>query len=177
MKTNPVFLCASFALTSLALTSLLLTAPLAIAHPDHGAETKTKSGASAMSKPAEKAYGRAGEVRAVTRTVNLNIESDMRLSPAEIKVKQGETIKLVVKNSAKALQGIALGTASELKERAALIKQFPKMEMNQPDQLQVKPGESGELIWQFTNPGEFNLGCSASACLNAGMVGKIVVAP
>jgi len=41
----------------------------------------------------------------------------------------------------------------------------------------VAPGKTGTLVWQFTNAGEFNYGCLVPGHFEAGMVGKISVAP
>ena len=158
---------------------LTLSASLALAHPDHDLNPGLpKIGLIGPISTTEKAYGRQGDPRQITRTIKLDMSDNMRLTPTDLNIKQGETIKFVLKNAAKSPIGIALGTATEQKERTAMLKQFPKMEMNQPNQVQAKPGEAGELIWQFTKAGEFNFGCAAAACVSAGVSAKIlVVAP
>ena len=164
-------------IASILLSSLALFAPPTLAHPDHDHDSPLgRKGIISMPPPsAEKSYGRPGVNSEITRSIAMDINDKMRVTPTEISVKQGETIKFVVKNSTKAPQRMALGTQAELKERAAMLKQFPKMEMNQPNQVQVKPGETAELIWQFNKAGTFNFGCMLAACLETGSIGKIVV--
>ena len=41
----------------------------------------------------------------------------------------------------------------------------------------LKPGESGEIIWQFTKAGNFHFACLIPGHLEAGMSGKISVLP
>jgi uncharacterized cupredoxin-like copper-binding protein len=158
------------------LPMLTLSASLALAHPDHDVNPEMpRKGPIGPIAPAEKAYGRQGDANQVTRTINLDLSDKMRFTPAEVTVRQGETIRFVVKNAAKVPQEMVLGTLTELKERAALVKKFPKMSVNQPNQLRVKAEQSGELVWQFGKAGEFNFACGAPACVDAGMIGKIVV--
>ena len=157
------------------LSALVLSTPIALAHPDHDAPTGIRGARVAAPAAVEKAYGRPGGASQASRSINLDISEKFRVTPADIAVKQGETILFVIKNSSKAAQRVALGTAADLKETAAMLKQFPKMEMNQPNLLEVKPGESAELLWQFTQAGTFNIACTAPACLAAAAVGKVVV--
>ena len=157
------------------LSTLVLIAPVAWSHPDHGTPPGIKGMRLASPALVEKAYGRPGDGSQVTRSINVDIDGKLRVALADVAVKQGETIKFVVKNSATSPQRIALGTLGELKERAAMLKQFPQMEMNQPNLVQVMPGKSAELVWQFTQTGVFNFGCTAPACLEPGTIRRIVV--
>ena len=155
---------------------LTLSASLALAHPNHDLNPGVaKIGLSGPLSTTEKAYGREGDPRQITRTINLDLNDKMQFTPAEVTVRQGETIRFVVKNVSKMPQEMVLGTLTEIKERAALLKKFPKMSVNQPHQVLVKPEQSGELVWQFTKAGEFHFACGAPACVDAGMIGKIVV--
>ena len=39
----------------------------------------------------------------------------------------------------------------------------------------VQPGKKAEIVWQFTNAGEFHYGCLIPGHFEAGMVGKVRV--
>ena len=54
---------------------------------------------------------------------------------------------------------------------------FPNMEHDEPYMAHVKPGESGEIVWTFNRPGDFDFACLIAGHYQAGMVGKIKVAP
>ena len=99
----------------------------------------------------------------------------MRYTPSAIKVRQGETIRFIVKNNGKFLHEIVLGTMAELKEHGELMKKNPEMEHDEPYMAHIKPGAREEMVWQFTKPGHFNFGCLAPGHFEAGMVGKINV--
>lgn len=48
---------------------------------------------------AESAIGQPGKAGKVSRTIHVDMADTMRYTPAAISVKQGETIKFVIKNS------------------------------------------------------------------------------
>lgn len=45
--------------------------------------------------------GKAGKLSQVTRTINIDMTDSMRFRPAHIKIKQGDTVRFIVKNSGK----------------------------------------------------------------------------
>lgn len=99
----------------------------------------------------------------------------MRFTPADITVKRGETVKLVATNKGQVLHEMVLGTSEELKKHADMMKKFPGMEHDEPHMAHVKPGKSGEIVWQFTKAGEFQFACLIPGHFEAGMVGKVTV--
>ena len=142
------------------------------AHTD--APQKTKSAKKSISTE-ENAFGREGDPKKVSRTVNVDMSDAMRFSPASLTVKQGETVRFVVKNSGKVMHEMVLGTLSELKEHAELMKKLPGMEHDEPYMAHVAPGKTERVVWQFTRLGEFYYGCLIPGHYEAGMVGKINV--
>src|SRR3990172_3973440 len=119
--------------------------------------------------------GRPGDPGKVTRNVEVEMNDAMRFSPASIRVKRGETIRFIVRNTGKLKHEMVLGTIEELKEHAELMRKFPEMEHADPNQASVEPGKTGELIWQFTDAGTFDFACLQSGHFEAGMVGKVHV--
>ena len=99
----------------------------------------------------------------------------MRFMPAEISVRQGETVKFIVKNSGKILHEFVLGSMKALQDHAALMKKFPEMEHDEPYMAHVKPGKTETIVWQFTQAGDFNFGCLVTGHFEAGMIGKVAV--
>ena len=163
-------------IAALLLPIITLTVALALAHPNHESNSELpKIGLTGPISATEKAYGRQGDPKKITRTINLDLGDKMRFTPMEVNVRQGETIKFVVKNTAKVPQEMVLGTLSELKDRVVMLTKFPKMSVNQPNQLLVKAEQSGELVWLFSKAGEFNFACGAPTCVEAGVIGKIIV--
>jgi|SRR5450755_2831076 len=120
-------------------------------------------------------YGKPGDPAKISRTVEVDMADTMRYSPAAIQVKKGETIRFVAKNSGQVKHEMVLGTLKELRDHAALMKQFPEMEHADPNQLSVEPGKIGEMVWQFTNAGTFDFACLQPGHYEAGMRGTVVV--
>ena len=79
------------------------------------------------------------------------------------------------RNHGHQLHEMVRGTAQELKEHAALMQRFPGMEHSDPNMAHVKPGATGEIVWQFDKPGEYQFACLIPGHFEAGMVGKLVV--
>lgn len=155
-----------------AVTALLITAaPLTWAHGDAKHAPAKKKAISTE----EKAFGKEGDPQKSVRTINVDMSDKMRFSPDTITVKQGETVKFVVKNSGKIMHEFVLGTIGELKEHSALMQKFPGMEHSEPYMAHVGPGKTETIAWQFTKYGSFNFGCLIPGHFEAGMVGKVTV--
>jgi len=154
-------------------TALSLAPVIAHAHGDSHAERAAKPAAQIE----ERAFGRAGDPKKVTRTIRIEAVDTMRYTPAAITVKQGDTIRFVVKNAGKLIHETVLGTMNELKEHYEVMKKFPDMEHDEPYMVHHKPGETREMVWQFTKPGEFYFACLIPGHFEAGMVGKVTVKP
>ena len=67
---------------------------------------------------------------------------------------------------------MVLGTPEELKAHAELMRKYPEMEHSDANMAHVKPSASGEILWQFTQPGEFRFACLIPGHFEAGMVGR-----
>ena len=157
-----------------ALVAAILASGLAYAHEKSPPGKKTEK---APVSTEEKAFGREGDPRKVTRTVKVDMSDAMRFAPARIKVKRGETIRFEVKNSGKTMHEMVLGTMQELKEHAELMKKHPGMEHDEPYMAHVAPGKTERMVWQFSRAGEFYYGCLVPGHFEAGMLGKLVVTP
>lgn len=149
----------------------LMTVPqLACAHGD---ETHATAGAV---KKEQKAWGIAGDATAAKRTIEFKMSDAMRFAPDRIAVKQGETVRIVLRNEGKQLHEFVLGTRKELDEHAALMLKFPGMEHDEPYMAHVPPGKTGEIVWTFNRAGDFDFACLIAGHYQAGMVGKVSVA-
>lgn len=149
----------------------LLAAGIAHAHSDETHATQPheeESGHAAM-------LGQPGNPAKVTRTVEIAMSDAMRFTPASIKVKKGETIRLRVKNEGRIKHEMVLGTLAELKEHAETMIKFPEMEHDDPNAIAVEPGKTGELVWHFSKAGRFDFACLVPGHFEAGMQGKIAV--
>ena len=124
----------------------------------------------------QKPWGVAGTAKNVTRTISVSMTDSMRFSPEEIDVKQGDTLKFVLRNDGKVMHEFVIGTKKDLDEHAALMVKFPNMEHDEPYMAHVAPGKTGTILWTFNKAGTFDFACLIAGHYQAGMVGKINVA-
>jgi uncharacterized cupredoxin-like copper-binding protein len=142
----------------------------------HGGSHEKKAAAKpAQVKVEEQAFGRLGDLKEVTRTINVGMDDSMHFSSGDIVIKRGETVRFVVHNDGLAMHEMVIGTMKELKEHADLMRKFPDMEHDEPYMAHVAPGKLDEIVWQFTRPGEFYYACLIPGHLEAGMIAKIKV--
>jgi uncharacterized cupredoxin-like copper-binding protein len=120
-------------------------------------------------------FGRPGDPKKATRTVHVGMNDTMRYSPAALTVKRGETVRFVVRNNGKLKHEMVLGTMQDLKVHAEMMKKHPGMEHDDDAAVDVEPGKTRTLVWQFTREGEFHFGCLEPGHFEAGMVGRITV--
>jgi uncharacterized cupredoxin-like copper-binding protein len=152
--------------------AMALNATASMAHGDKEPARKQVFNASQVEATP---FGQEGDPGKVTRTIKVGMNDRMRFTPGSIAVKRGDTVKFVVRNDGQVLHEMVLGTPAALKEHAELMKKFPEMEHADANMAHVKPGKAGEIVWQFTKPGEFQFACLQPGHFEAGMVGKVVV--
>jgi uncharacterized cupredoxin-like copper-binding protein len=154
---------------------LFAVAISACAHVAYAHGDKHEKHASAPISTGETAFGREGNPRKVSRTVSVDMSDRMRFTPAQLTVKQGETVRFRVKNSGKVMHEMVLGTMDELKKHAEMMRKHSGMEHDEPYMAHVAPGKTETMVWQFTKPGEFHYGCLVPGHFEAGMMGKVTV--
>jgi uncharacterized cupredoxin-like copper-binding protein len=140
----------------------------------HGEKAHAPSG---VVKKEQKPWGIAGDAKAAKRSIEIGMSDSMRFTPNRIEVRQGETVRFVVRNTGKVMHEFVIGTQKELEEHAALMVKFPTMEHDEPYMAHVPPGKSGEIVWTFNRAGEFDFACLIAGHFSAGMVGRIKVLP
>lgn len=146
--------------------------PLALAHGDKAHDAK----ATGPVVKEQKEWGIAGDAAKATRTINVGMSDTMRFTPDKIDVKAGETVRFVIKNEGKLMHEFVLGTKKTLDEHAAVMAKFPEMEHDEPYMAHVAPDKTGEIVWTFNRPGQFDFACLIAGHYQAGMLGKINVA-
>jgi uncharacterized cupredoxin-like copper-binding protein len=125
----------------------------------------------------QKAWGIAGDIRSAHRRVEVSMGDDMRFRPELIEVRQGETLRIVIRNAGRVMHEFVIGTKPELDAHAELMRRFPNMEHDEPYMAHVPPGRTGEIVWTFNRAGDFDFACLIAGHYQAGMVGRIRVRP
>jgi len=123
----------------------------------------------------EMAIGKPGVAARASRTITIEMSDTMRFTPSNIQVKQGDTVRFIVKNAGQVKHELSLGTKKELLEHLEQMKKFPDMEHDEPGKVTLAPGTQGEIIWQFTKAGVVNFACLIPGHYEAGMKGAILV--
>ena len=128
-------------------------------------------------------YGRPGLAVDADRVVEIvqSEEGGLRFDPETLDVAEGETVTLRVRNEGEILHELTLGdeaTQAAHEEEMAAMGGARGSGMAMRDQLNaiaVEPGETVELTWVFSQPGEVIYGCHEPGHYEAGMWGVITV--
>ena len=165
---------------AMAIAAAFLAGGLAHAHGDTAAHSGTAGHGAQGAAPAKKTqqlWGVAGDPKAVARTIEITTWDEMRFAPSAIRVAQGETVRLVVRNEGKLMHELVIGTKKDLDAHAAAMAKSSAMAHDEPYMTHVAPGEAGEIVWTFNRPGRFDFACLVAGHYEAGMRGRIDVAP
>jgi uncharacterized cupredoxin-like copper-binding protein len=141
----------------------------------HGG-ARQDSGAAPVAKE-QKPWGIAGEADRVGRTVAVRMTDAMRFEPDTLQIRQGETVRLVLRNDGRLMHEMVIGTHAGLAEHAEVMRKFPGMEHDEAYMAHVSQGSQGEIVWHFNRAGEFDFVCLIPGHYEAGMGGRIVVKP
>ena len=178
-------------LAAIAAASMMSLVPLAFGHGDGG---HGKPKAVDHTKAEETPFGRPGDPKKASRTVKISMNDRMQFvaannhratdvragtaphaMPGDITVRRGETVRFAVRNDGQVMHEMVIGRMEELKEHAEMMRKFPTMEHDEPYMAHVAPGKQGEIVWQFTQAGEFHYACLIPGHMEAGMIAKITV--
>lgn len=167
---------ARMAASAVAAASAAVTTGLAfLALPARAHTDKPHAPKAGPARKEQKDWGIAGEARSVTRTIDVGMADNMRFTPVRIEVRQGETVKFVVRNTGKVMHEFVIGTKAENARHAELMVKFPNMEHDEPHMAHVAPGKTGQIVWTFNRVGEFEFACLIAGHYQGGMVGTITV--
>ena len=123
----------------------------------------------------DSAAGRPGNTKKISRTIKITA-LDIKYDKPEIKVKAGETIKFVLTNAGKLRHEFMIGDTKEQREHAEMMKQMPDMVHADANMITVEPGQTKNLVWQFTKAGTVEIACHIPGHYEAGMKSKVTVA-
>jgi uncharacterized cupredoxin-like copper-binding protein len=142
-----------------------------------------------------KDIGKPGKTSDVTRTIEI-IMKDNFYEPESLTIKEGETIRFVIKNAGELVHEFNIATAEMhvahqpemmmMMEHGVLEPDrinwdaAKKMQEtmghgmhNEPNSVLLEPGKSGEMIWTFPAHTKLQFGCNVPGHYDAGMQGDI----
>jgi len=114
---------------------------------------------------------------AAPRTVVIDVDDNLRFSPAHWEAQEGEALRLVLINSGKVRHELVIGQEKELAEHAKLMREAPHGHHHMDNAVSVEPGQAAVLPWSFKSPGTWDVACFEPGHFEAGMVGHITVTP
>lgn len=141
--------------------------------------------------------GEPGKASAVTRTIEV-VMYDNYYEPEEISVKEGETVRFIVKNAGEFVHEFNIGTAKMLADHAPEMQMMVDHGVLEPDRINhdmakqmqesmghgmhdmpnaalLEPGKTGEIIWKFPEHAEIEFGCTVPGHYESGMVGEFAL--
>ena len=162
-----------------------------------GATQSWAAGAHGGGHSGKTSIGTPGKVTAITRTIKIKM-LDNFYEPDKISVKEGETIRFIVKNAGELVHEFNIGTAAmhsaHQKEMEMMVEQgaleadkinhkMMKMDMgggktmkhSDPNSILLEPGKSGEVIWKFSESSKLEFACNIPGHYESGMMGPISV--
>jgi uncharacterized cupredoxin-like copper-binding protein len=154
----------------LAAAFLALAAPPAIAGGNH------TGGHSAQDMPIGAPGQKAKAKRTVTIVMREKDDGRMVFEPSTLQVRKGETVRLKFLNKGETDHEYVMDVEKTVLEHKEVMAKFPEMEHDDPNAIRLKPGASGEIIWTFTNSGDFTFACLIPGHYEAGMKGALKVA-
>ncbi len=122
-------------------------------------------------------FGEPGKAGEADRTVEVHQQPGLRFEPASLSVKAGETVTFRIRNDDTVLHEFDLGD-QQFQDR--MMKQMEGMKpgermADEPNAISVKPGETRELTWTFSEKGSFEYACHQPGHHGSGMKGKVTV--
>ena len=116
----------------------------------------------------------------VGRSIDIRMDDQMRFTPNTLEVQAGETVRLVVRNDGKVMHELVLGTDQQIREHAEQMKKGVAHDAHGHDSagfaaVEVEPGQTGELVIRFAQPGSYQMACLVPGHYEAGMRGALKV--
>lgn len=121
-------------------------------------------------------FGRPADAADADREVEVEADDDFSFDPEAIEVRAGEVVTFSVVNVGDLPHEFTLGPEDVQQEHEDEMAEMGDMEMDDnANAIAVPAGSTGELTWQFSEPGTVLFGCHVQGHYDAGMVGEIDV--
>ncbi|HWB72707.1 MAG TPA: cupredoxin family protein [Egibacteraceae bacterium] len=123
------------------------------------------------------AFGEPASEEEATRTIEVEASDDLRFSPDAVQVETGETVTFAVTNTGNLPHDFVIGDQATQEQHEAEMEEMTDGAMmhHGPNAISIPPGETRELTWRFTEPGELLYGCHEPGHYESGMVGRVTV--
>jgi uncharacterized cupredoxin-like copper-binding protein len=143
----------------------------------HGTEGHGEHNVNGPYEVEQHPFGIAGHPKKLSRTVLVQLNDDKEFVPAAVRVKEGDTIRLVLQNRGQLKHEWVLGTDTDLRQQVQDRTRSGKALPDEVHRFQVDPGQTEEMVWTFNRPGQFKFTSLAPGRYQSGMVGVVTVEP
>jgi uncharacterized cupredoxin-like copper-binding protein len=152
----------------IAAAAVFLSSTAAMASGTHG-------GGHSDEMPIGKPAGEVKPKRAINVVMKDKADGSMVFEPSTISVRQGETVRLKFVNRGEQDHEFVMDEEKTVLEHKKVMAKFPEMEHDDPNAVRLAAGERGEIVWTFTNSGDFTFACLIPGHYEAGMKGALKV--
>jgi uncharacterized cupredoxin-like copper-binding protein len=160
--------------------STMATEPGAAAGSAMATEPGATTSAMTESKAGEETYtfGEPGQAADSTKVIEIAAADTQTFDPASVEIPLGATVTFRVTNKGAISHEFVLGDATlqaehETEMATASAQGMPMA--TEANGFALEPGQTKDLVWKFTVPGEFSYACHTPGHYAAGMHGAITV--
>ena len=119
--------------------------------------------------------GDATKPARIVQVTMTEADGKMLFLPNRIEIKKDEQVKFVLRNNGELDHEFILATTAENLKHAESMKKNPDIEHDDPNGKRLAPKKTDQIVWRFTQVGEFEYSCLIPGHREAGMIGTIVV--
>jgi uncharacterized cupredoxin-like copper-binding protein len=125
--------------------------------------------------------GKPGDAAKATRTIEI-VATDNAFSLRSLQVRDGETVRFVVRNDGFEAHEFLIGTAKEHAEHLSMMKAMIEQQkkggraapmMQHDNGVMVLPGESATFVWTFARTADLQFACDIPGHYEDGMHGAV----
>jgi uncharacterized cupredoxin-like copper-binding protein len=120
-------------------------------------------------------FGQPGNPREVDRRVRIVARDDLRFDPPQVTIRKGQTVAFFLTNEGRNRHEFALGDRDFQFEHEKNMQVHTSEASHGSNTLELGPGETGEIVWKFTQSGEVMYGCHEPGHFEGGMYGIVTV--
>lgn len=152
----------------------------AMSGPSGGSHGSDHGAGHDMDHSAMMTAGSPGNKSEARRAIRVNMketdDGEMIFTPNRFTVKKGETVRIKISNRGELEHEFVLDTRENNQTHKELMAKGQDANAHQmPNAITLQPGEKGEIVWTFTNAGEFEFACLILGHYESGMFGTASV--
>lgn len=118
-------------------------------------------------------------VMLITRSIGVTMDDQMRFTPSQVDVREGETIRFVVRNAGQTAHEMVLGSDADIQAHAQAMQEGQAHDQSHSHgsgaAITVAAGQTGEMVVKFDQAQTLQMACLIPGHYEAGMRGTLNV--